>query len=76
MALDNMNIIYTMNYEKTHIHIVKILWVDNSQPKEKLRTKEWLLKISEFIDFEKSSSFQESPTPLEVEEKEEEKKSS
>ena len=50
MALDNMNIIYKMNEEKSHINIVKILWADNTQPQEKLRTKEWLLKISEFID--------------------------
>lgn len=45
-----MNIIYKMNEEKSHINIVKILWADNTQPQEKLRTKEWLLKISEFID--------------------------
>ncbi len=45
-----MNIIYKMNEEKTHINIVKILYADNTQPKEKLRTKEWLLKISEFIE--------------------------
>ena len=50
VALDNLNIIYKMNEEKTHIIIVKILWSDNSQPKEKLRTKEWLLKISEIIE--------------------------
>lgn len=45
-----MNIVYKMNEEKTQIMIIKILWSDNSKPKEKLRTKEWLLKISEFID--------------------------
>lgn len=45
-----MNIIYKMNEEKTSITIVKILWCDNTQPKEKLRTKEWLLKISELIE--------------------------
>jgi hypothetical protein len=39
-----------MNEEKSHIIIVKILWCDNTQPKEKLRTKEWLLIISEIID--------------------------
>jgi hypothetical protein len=39
-----------MNEEKTHVTIVKILWSDNTQPKEKLRTKEWLLKISDLID--------------------------
>ena len=50
MALDNLNIIYKMNEEKTQIYIVKILWADNTQPKEKLRTKEWLLKISEMIE--------------------------
>lgn len=50
--MDNMNIIYNMNEDKTDITIVKIIWTDNTQPKEKLRTKEWLLKISEIIDTE------------------------
>ena len=50
MALDNMNIVYKMNEEKSHITVVKILWADNTQPREKLRTKEWLLKISEMIE--------------------------
>ena len=54
-ALDNMNIIYKMNEEKSEITIYKVLWVDNTQPREKLRTKEWLLKISEFIDFSSPS---------------------
>ncbi|CDW81477.1 UNKNOWN [Stylonychia lemnae] len=52
VALDNMNIIYKMNEEKTQITIIKVIWTDNTQPKEKLRTKEWLLKISEIIDFD------------------------
>ena len=56
VALDNLNIIYKMNEEKTEITIVKILWTDNSKPKEKLRTKEWLLKISDLIDSENSSN--------------------
>ena len=50
MALDNMNIVYKMNEEKSHITVVKILWADHTQPREKLRTKEWLLKISEMIE--------------------------
>eukprot|EP00347_Sterkiella_histriomuscorum_P005014 403358232 len=50
VALDNMNIIYKMNEEKTQITIIQVIWSDNTKPKEKLRTKEWLLKISEFID--------------------------
>ena len=58
MALDNLNIVYKMNEEKSHISIVKVLWSDNTQPKEKLRTKEWLLKISELIE----PSLQASPT--------------
>jgi len=44
-----MNIVYKMNEEKTQVHIVKVLYADNSQPQEKLRTKEWLLKVSEYI---------------------------
>lgn len=44
-----MNIVYKMNEEKTQVHVVKILYADNSQPQEKLRTKEWLLKVSEYI---------------------------
>lgn len=51
-----MNIIYKMNEEKTEITIVKVMWCDNTQPREKLRTKEWLLKISEYIDFSPSQS--------------------
>lgn len=44
-----------MNEEKTHITIVKVIWSDNSSPKEKLRTKEWLVKISEIMDSKQSS---------------------
>lgn len=31
VALDNLNIVYTMNAEKTEIHIVKIVYVDGTQ---------------------------------------------
>jgi len=48
-----MNIIYKMNEQKTEVLICKIIWIDNSQPREKLRTREWLLKISEIIDLPK-----------------------
>jgi hypothetical protein len=44
-----------MNEEKTKVTILKIIWTDNTKPKEKLRTKEWLLKISEIMDFDKDS---------------------
>ena len=55
VALDNLNIVYIMNAEKTEIHIVKIVYVDgtqveniaNQKPHEKLRTKAWLDKMSE-----------------------------
>jgi len=50
VALDNMDIVYKMNEAKTEVEVVKILWADNSQPKEKLRTKEWLVKICELFD--------------------------
>jgi hypothetical protein len=47
-----------MNEEKTEILIVKIIYVNNSDFKcqtksseEKLRTKAWLEKISEIMDF-------------------------
>ena len=53
MALDNLNIIYKMNEEKTQVNIIKVIWADNTQPKEKLRTREWLLKISEIMEFNK-----------------------
>lgn len=57
MALDNLNIVYTINIKKSEVRIVKILYVDNtkigsqSQPHEKLRTKEWLEKINEMMEF-------------------------
>ena len=57
MSLDNLNIVYKMNEEKTIVTVLKVIWTDNSQPKEKLRTKEWLLKISEILDFD-------SPNPI------------
>jgi hypothetical protein len=42
-----------MNEEKTQVTIIKVIWADNTQPKEKLRTREWLLKISELMEFGK-----------------------
>jgi len=51
VALDNMNIVYSMDESKKHINILKIIHADNSAPREKLRTKEWLLKMTEMIDF-------------------------
>lgn len=56
MALDNLNIVYTINIKKAEVRIVKILYVDNTKigtqtlPHEKLRTKEWLEKITEMMD--------------------------
>lgn len=46
IALDNLNIVYSMDEEHSTINVLKISYMDNSQPQEKLRTKEWLLKIS------------------------------
>lgn len=46
IALDNLNIVYSMDEQHATIDIVKITYADNTQPHEKLRTKEWLLKIS------------------------------
>ena len=51
VALDNLHIVYTMNTEKTECKVVKILYADNSAPTEKLRTKEWLDKMNEIMDF-------------------------
>ena len=53
VALDNLNIVYTMNQDKTEIVIVKIIYVNNSDPAkgEKLRTREWLEKMNELMDF-------------------------
>ena len=65
MALDNLNIVYKMNEEKTEITILKVLWADNSSPREKLRTREWLLKISELMDFSKTS---DSPSEIKKQE--------
>lgn len=57
VALDNLNIVYTMNQDKTEIVIVKIIYVNNSEigptpsKNEKLRTREWLEKMNELMDF-------------------------
>ena len=57
VALDNLNIVYTMNQDKTEVVIVKIIYVNNSGVgpaagnHEKLRTKEWLEKMDELMDF-------------------------
>lgn len=53
IALDNLNIIYTMDESKKEILIVKILIANNSTDKlscDKLRTKKWLEKMTEIID--------------------------
>lgn len=49
VALDNLHIVYTMNQDL--IVIVKVLYVNNSEPQEKLRTKEWLEKMNDIMDF-------------------------
>ena len=48
VALDNLNIVYSMDDPNKRVNILKIMYVDNSgsSPREKLRTKEWLLKMS------------------------------
>lgn len=71
IALDNLNIVYTMDEKKTEVHIVKVLYSDNhalddssfssnpsgkkrgrpQAPQDKLRTKQWLEKMSEIMDF-------------------------
>lgn len=86
IALDNLNIIYTMNKQKTQLNIVKVMLTANKAsvgfipgdkkqmaPSEKLRTREWLEKMNEIMDFRgfKDPEFSDSE-----EEKEEEKKSS
>ena len=40
-----------MDDPNKRVNILKIMYVDNSVPQEKLRTKEWLLKMNEIIDF-------------------------
>ena len=42
VALDNINIVYSMDDTKKRVNILKIIYVDNAEPAEKLRTKEWL----------------------------------
>ena len=48
VALDNLNIVYSMDDPNKRVNILKIMYVDNtgSSPREKLRTKEWLLKMN------------------------------
>ncbi len=50
MALDNLNIVYSMDEEHSKINILKVTYSDNSKPHEKLRTKEWLSKITQLYD--------------------------
>ena len=52
VALDNLNIVYSMDDTKKQVHILKVMFADNSQPRQKLRTKEWLATVSEMINFE------------------------
>ena len=61
VALDNINIVYSMDDSKKRVSILKVIYVDNSEPAEKLRTKEWLQKMTSLIDFK--------PSPVEDEEK-------
>ena len=56
LALDNINIVYAMDDIKKEIHILKVIYADNSQPRAKLRTKEWLATVTEMIDFKVPSS--------------------
>lgn len=51
VALDNLHIVYTMNEDMSQLVIVKVLYVNNSEPQEKLRTKEWLEKMNDIMDF-------------------------
>ena len=57
VALDNLNIVYIMDEEKTEVVIVKIIYVNNTvansikAPDQKLRTKQWLEKMNEIMDF-------------------------
>lgn len=58
VALDNLNIVYSMNQQKTEVKILKIIYVDNTSlqnrqnaPHEKLRTKEWLERMNDIMDF-------------------------
>ena len=41
-----------MDDTKKQVHILKVMFADNSQPRQKLRTKEWLATVSEMINFE------------------------
>ena len=52
VALDNLNIVYIMDDIRKEIHILKVIHSENAdQPREKLRTKEWLASITDMIDF-------------------------
>lgn len=61
IALDNLHIVYTTDSAKTEVQIVKILFSDShsmdphqqqvAAPSSKLRTKQWLEKMSEIMDF-------------------------
>jgi hypothetical protein len=50
IALDNLNLVYSLDEQHSKVEILKVHYQDNSQPHEKLRTKEWLLKISQLYD--------------------------
>ena len=50
VALDNLNVVYMMNEEKTATKILKVIWADTSQAAcERLRTQEWLKSISQML---------------------------
>ena len=61
VALDNLNIVYGMDEPNKTIHILKIMYVDNTAPMEKLRTKEWLLKMTSMVDFSISKETANNP---------------
>lgn len=56
IALDNLNLVYSLDEEHANVEILKVTYSDNSQPHEKLRTKEWLLKISQLYDIKTGPS--------------------
>ena len=59
IALDNLNLVYSLDEEHSKVEILKVHYQDNSQPHEKLRTKEWLLKISQLYDIKTSATIEE-----------------
>ena len=82
VALDNLNIVYMMNEDKTNITIVKVIYQNNKKidteqvaNSDKLRTREWLEKISEYIDFDEEDEPESEKKEEKVVVQDEEKKS-